>query len=125
MTDRPLLAERQLVFYIVIVNDGYNYIIDLIFSVGSNALHYARKIGAHKAAVFDDGGFRAGGVNHAAGEPVARLDGDGDVPFAFRIKGGHACAAVDEGAAGMPFDFLERALDTVEDIVEDTGAEGR
>ena len=74
--------------------------------------------------MLDDGGFGAGGVDHAAGKPVAGFDADGHVPFAFGIERRHTGAAVDERAAGVLFDLLEGTLDAVENIIEDTGTKG-
>ena len=70
----------------------------------------------------DDMRLGSSGIDHAALKRIADLYGNGDVPFLLRIQRRYGGAAADERAAVL-FDLRERTLDTVEDVVEDTGTE--
>ena len=79
---------------------------------------------SREAAVLDGRGLGQLGVYRALSEAVADLDGHAHVvPDALCIERLNVRAACDKGRAAALLDGLERTLDAVKDIVQQTGAE--
>ena len=71
----------------LVVLEGNDRIVDPVFPVGGRRLYYAGQGGRDHAAVLNDRGFRAGGVDDARLQPVPRLYRDMHIPFPLFIQG--------------------------------------
>ena len=85
-TDRPALAEGQLVVFPLLVPEGNNSIVYLIFSVGLDIDNFAFKSGRSHEFVLDDGSLGAFAVDVAALELIAGLDEHIDLPLALLVE---------------------------------------
>ena len=108
----------------VLVHQLHNTVVDGVLTVGHNSGNPSAQVRGHHAAVLDERGFGAGGIDVAAPQFVAHRYLDGDIPLALGVEGGDAAAGTDECAVGL-FNVLQRTLDTVENIGDNTGAQGR
>ena len=85
-TDRPALAEGQLVVFPLLVPEGNDSIVYLVFSVGLDIDNFAFKSGRNHEFVLDDGSLGAFAVDVAALELIAGLDEHIDLPFALLVE---------------------------------------
>ena len=120
--DGPFRAEGELMEPSGIVPQGYHRVPDLVSAVGLCLHDHAAHAVRDHAAVGDDGGFRAGGVDFARHQTVAGLDGDRHLPFPVLVQRGYGDAPADE-IAGFLLDGFQRALDAVEYIVQNAGTQ--
>ena len=104
-SDRPFLAERQLVAFAEIVLEHGDGIEQPVLAVGSDLGDHARELGMKHDAVLDDRSLGKGGVDLTALEPVAGLDLEGDRPEPVGVERADGSASGDE-RAGLRLDRL-------------------
>ena len=121
-TNRPLLAQGQVMRVAVFIAQHRNDVMNFVVAVRFHGLHHAAQGRRHHEAVLNDGRFRTHGIDIAAVQFVARLHAQGDSPLAVFVQGRNAAAAGDKGTAFF-LNRLQRAFNAVKNIVKDAGAQ--
>ena len=121
-TNRPLLDHRELLRLALV---GLNNSDDVLHSeaAGLDLLHSAAHLGRHHDLVQDRRRLLHRAEHVAADQVVSHLGDSGEVPLLLAVERGDLLAARQEVAARLLADDLQRALDAVVNILDQTGAE--
>ena len=121
-TNRPLLDHREFLRLALV---GLNNSDDVLHSeaAGLDLLHSAAHLGRHHDLMQDRRRLLHRAEHVAADQVVSHLGDSGEVPLLLAVERGDLLATRQEVAARLLADDLQRALDAVVNILDQTGAE--
>ena len=121
--DGPFLAQGQILFGTVGKLQRHDGIQNSVLTVGSHPGYRTRHIGRNHGFVYDGSRFLSFRDDGSAGNLISRRHRQMNLPFFLSVQGIYADAPADV-FSGMMGDFPQGALDTVKNVIEDSGAQG-